>query len=158
MLRKHEKKDSIFATCHKAAASPLQLLFTEFHLDPLQGLKALLFICSSGKGFSFSLKLIVTYFKDLQSTNIIHLSCCDPDSTPMEKESFPKSILAVYFRQGGKILPQCYQSEMCQKAFQEQRVIPTIFFYCTVSYNHQKGNVDVPHQQETCFGNEISNA
>lgn len=78
-----KRKEGIFATCHKAGSSSPHLLFTEFHLDPLEGLKALLFIYSSEKGFSFSLKLILMYFKDLLSTNIIHLSSCDPKAIPL---------------------------------------------------------------------------
>lgn len=97
-----KRKEGIFATCHKAGSSSLHLLFTEFHLDPSEGLKALLFIRSSGKGFSFSLKLILMYFKDLLSTSIIHLPSCDPKTIPIEIESFPKSILAACFRQGGR--------------------------------------------------------
>lgn len=147
-------KEGIFATCHKAGSSSLHLLFTEFHLDPLEGLKALLFICSSGKGFSFSLKLILTYFKDLPSTNIIHLSSCDPETIPRETGSFPKSILAARFRQGGRHR-QCYQySEVCQKALEEKRAVPTVLSYSVFSYGYQKGNVDMPHQRDTHFGNK----
>lgn len=93
--RSTKGKNSIFATCHKAGSSPQHLLLAQLHLDPLQGLKALLFTCSTGKGFSFSLKSTPAYFKDLPSTSITHLSCCDSNTTPMEKECSPRSIPSV---------------------------------------------------------------
>lgn len=69
-------------------------------------------------------------------------------------ESFPKSVLAACFGQGGRHW-QCYQySEMCQKALQEQRAVPTVLSYCVFSYSHQKVNVDVSHQRDTHFGNK----
>lgn len=93
--------------CHLSQSRIIfSALAAEFHLDPSEGLKAL-FICSSGKGFSSSLKLILTYFKDLLSTSIIHLPSCDPKTIPIETESFPKSTLAACFRQGGRQWP-CY--------------------------------------------------
>lgn len=123
--RSTKRKECIFANRHQAESSSPHLLFTEFHLDPLEGLKALLFICSSGKGFSFSLKLILMYFKELPSINIIHLSSCDSKTIPIEMKSFLKSVLAACFRQDRRHW-QCYQySETWQKPVQEHRVVPT---------------------------------
>lgn len=92
-LGEHKREKQYF--CHLSQSRIISSALTQLHLDPLQGLKALLFICSSGKGFSFSLKLTPTYFKDLPSTNITHLSCCDSNTTPMEEECFPRSIPAL---------------------------------------------------------------
>lgn len=44
---------------------------------------------------------------------------------------------------------------MCQKAFQEERPVPTTPSYRMFYYSHQKGNMDVSHQ-DTDFGNETS--
>lgn len=54
LLQEHKKEIMYFLPIAiKVESSSLHLLFTAFHLDPLEGLKALLFIWSSGKRFFF---------------------------------------------------------------------------------------------------------
>lgn len=141
----------------KAESSSLHLLFTAFHLDPLEGLKALLFIWSSGKRFSFSLKLILMYFKELPSINIIHLSSYDSKTIPLEMKSFPKSVLAACFRQERRHW-QCYQySEMWQKPVQEHRVVPTtVPTVCSLSATRREMLLGLTNgiHRDTHFGNK----
>lgn len=126
LLQEHKKEIMYFLPIAiKVESSSLHLLFTAFHLDPLEGLKALLFIWSSGKRFFFSLKLILMYFKELPSIIIIHLSSYYSKTIPLEMKSFPKSVLAACFRQERRHWHFYQYSEMWQKPAQEHRVIPT---------------------------------
>lgn len=124
--RSTKRKECIFANCHKSRIIfPATCCSLHFTLILLKVWKHCCLSGAQGKGFSFSLKLILMYFKELPSINIIHLSSYDPKTIPLEMKSFPKSVLAACFRQE-RLHWQCYQySEMWQKPVQEHRVAPT---------------------------------
>lgn len=71
-----------------------------------------------------------------------------------KRSAFPDPFQHCSLGKGKDANHSVIKIEKCPKKHSKSRVKSTMLSHCVVSYSHQKGNVDVSHQQDLQFGNE----